>query len=108
MCLAALRKNVPRRHFRALPVDDETPGDARVSVFRRTGVPPVEVAEPEVEDLRLDIFVVRGMDGFSQFLDQELDELGAPAAGSSGRPRASWAPVTWLSCSAMSSIEALG
>src|SRR4051794_13681928 len=46
-------------------------------MFRRAAVPPVKVAEPEVVDFRLDVLVVRGMDGFAQFLDQELYELGA-------------------------------
>src|SRR5947209_6103085 len=41
------------------------------------GVAAIEMAEAQVEDLGLDILGFGGMDRLAQFLDEELEELGA-------------------------------
>ncbi len=48
-------------------------------MFCDVRVPAIKVSQAEVENLRLDIFIARRVDGFSQLLDKKVDEFGSRA-----------------------------
>ena len=90
------------------------PGDARSAWLSSIGqgfvVAAVEMSQSEVEDLGLDVLGAGRVDGFSQLLDKQVDELGAGPlevlAEGLGRDRR--VRVVSLSFSAISSMDALG